>query len=124
MSKDIVSRDLTGAMARRHVYNECHKRCRSYITHVCDQMCSDYMTNPHCASSDVRYPMLEVGRVSLTISRVPQKKSVCERRRCSATCGALVTHKNHEYNKLFCANCKKNKEVGHVFYDTAKGCVA
>ena len=30
------------------------------------------------------------------------------------TCGLLVTAASHESNKLFCANCKQNSDVGHL----------
>ena len=44
------------------------------------------------------------------------RKSVCERKRCCATCGLLVTDARHECNKVFCANCMQNRDVGHLCY--------
>jgi len=46
------------------------------------------------------------------------RKSVCERKRCCATCGLLVTDPRHECIKVFCANCKQNRDVGHLCYMT------
>jgi len=45
-----------------------------------------------------------------------KKRSVCVRKRCCATCGRLVTDARHECNKLFCANRKQNRDVGHLCY--------
>ena len=45
-----------------------------------------------------------------------KRKSVCERKGCCTPCGAFVTDDSHECNKLFCANCKQNREVGHLCY--------
>jgi hypothetical protein len=44
------------------------------------------------------------------------RKTVCERKRCCVTCGALVTRPNHEYHKRFCETCKLNKDLGHQCY--------
>jgi len=27
-----------------------------------------------------------------------------------------MTEAKHEYNKLFCANCKQNRDMGHLCY--------
>jgi len=45
-----------------------------------------------------------------------QNRSVCERKRCCAMCGWVMTRGNHECNKLLCDNCKKKKEIGHLCY--------
>jgi len=64
-----------------YVCSAYHKSCRRDITHVCDQTCSDCMASPPCTFSDVPSPardvtdILEVGRVSLTTSREPQRKN-------------------------------------------------
>ena len=77
-----VVTNLTGAMAKRYVRKACHKSCRRDITHVCDQTCSDCMASPTCAFSGIRFhatdvtDILEVGRVSPTISRARQRKDL------------------------------------------------
>jgi len=45
-----------------------------------------------------------------------ERKSVCERKRCCATCGLLVKCDSHECNERFCANTKENKDVGHLCF--------
>jgi len=99
-----------------------HKRWRDN-THVCDQTCSDCAASPPRARSPAfAYPatnvtdISEVGRFSRTISRALQKKSVCERKRCCATCGLLVTDARHECNKVFSANCKEKRDACHLCY--------
>jgi len=76
-----VKTNLTGAMAKKYVFNACHKSCRRDITHVCDQTCSDCMASlrahsPTFASHATgATDILEVGRVSLTTSRAPQREN-------------------------------------------------
>jgi len=80
------------------------------------------MTKPRAHSPAIFSPatnvtgILEVGHVSPTISRARQKKSVCERKRCCATCGVVVSPENHECNKRYCLNCGQNREAGHLRY--------
>jgi len=75
--------------------------------------CSPTFASPATDVTDI----LEVGRVLPTISRTQKKrKSVCECKRCCATCGLLVTNARHECNKVFCANCKQKKDVGHLCF--------
>jgi len=54
--------NLTGAMAKSYVCKAGNKSCRSEITHVCDPSCSDCMTCPPCAFSDLRIPCEECNR--------------------------------------------------------------
>jgi hypothetical protein len=44
------------------------------------------------------------------------KKTVCELRRNCTTCGAFLTHGNHECNKRYCKICSQNRDVGHLCY--------
>jgi len=60
--------------------------------------------------------ILEFGSFSPNISRARQERSVCERNRCCATCGRFVTYARQECNKVYCANCKQNKDIGHLCY--------
>jgi len=118
-----VITNLTGAMAKRYIFNACNKSCGRDITHVCDQTCSDCMASPPCTFSDVRLTCDGCNRRFRSRTcfanhkqRTANRKSVCERKRCCATCGLLVTDDRHEFNKLFCANCKQNRDAGHLCY--------
>jgi len=118
-----VITNVTGAMARRYVCNACHKSCWSAITRVCDQTCSDCMASPPCAFSDFRIPCDGCNRhfrirtcFANHKQSMAKRKTVCERKRCCATCGLLVTDDRHECNKVFCVNCKQNKDVVHLCY--------
>jgi len=115
-----VITNLTGAMAKRYICNACHKSCGRDITHNCDQTCSDCMASPPCTFSDVRIPCdgCNIHFRSRTCfanhkQSTTKRRSVWERKRCCATCGLLVTDDRHECNKLFCANCKQNRDAGH-----------
>jgi len=44
-----VITNLSGAMAKKYVCKACNKSCRSDVTHVCDQTCSNCATSPPCA---------------------------------------------------------------------------
>ena len=118
-----VITNLTGAMAKRYVCKACHKSCGRDITHVCDQTCSDCMASPPCAFSDARTYCDECNRHFRSPTcyanhkqSTTKRKSVCERKRCCATCGLIVTDNRHECNKLFCANCQQNRDEGHLCY--------
>ena len=106
-----VITNLTGAMAKKYVCKASHKACTSEITYVCDKTCSDCMVSPPCAFSDVRIPCAECNTHFRSRTcydnhkqRTIKKRSVCEPKRCCATCGLLVTHGNHECNKRLCEN--------------------
>jgi len=118
-----VITNLSGAMAKMYVCNACHKSCGRDITHVCEQTCNDCMASPPCVFSGDRIPCDECirhFRIRTCFANhklsTAKRKSVCERNRCCATCGRLVTDARHECNKVFCANCKKNRDVGHLCY--------
>jgi len=127
-----VITNLTGAMAKKYVCSACHKSCRHDITYFCDQTCSDCMASTSCAFSDVHFPSDECNRHFRSQAcfanhkqSAAKRKSVCESKRCCATCGLLVTGDGHECNKRYCANCKENRDVGHLLlYETAKGRLA
>jgi hypothetical protein len=112
------------AMAKQYVCKACNKGCRNYVIHVCDQTCSEFLTNPPCLSVGVRIPCDECKRQFRRQTCFENhkkrsgnnKKSVCERKRCCGTCVGLITRKNHECNRRYCENCKQNKEVGHLCY--------
>jgi len=104
---------LTGTMAKRYVCKACHKSFGHDIKHVCDPTCSDCMASPPCAFFDARTYCDECNRHFRSPTcyanhkqSTTKRKSICERKRCCATCGLLVTDNRHECNKLFCANCQ------------------
>jgi len=106
-----------------YVCNACHKCCGRDITHVCAQTCSDCMARTPCEFSGNRFPCDGCNRHSRSQTcfvnhkqSTTKKKSVCERKRCCATCGRLVTDARHECNKVLCANCKQNRDVGYLCY--------
>ena len=118
-----VIASLTGAMAKRYICKACHKSCALDITHVCDQTCSDCAASPPCAFSGVRIPCDDCNRHFRSRTcfanhkqSTSKKKSLCERKRCCATCGMLVTDARHECNKIFCANCNQKRDAGHLCY--------
>jgi len=110
-------------MAKRYICKACHKSCWRDVTYVCDQTCSDCKASPPCAFSDARTYCDECNRHFRSRTcfanhkqSTSKRKYVCEQKRCCATCGRLVTDARHERNKLFCANCKQNRDVGHLCY--------
>jgi len=114
---------LTPATARKYVCKGSNKACKSDLTHACDQTCCDCMACPPCAFSGVRIPCCECNRhfrirtcYDKHKQRTMNKTSVCERKRCCATCGRVVTRRNHECNKRFCDNSNQNKEIVHLCY--------
>ena len=79
------------------------------------------MARPPCAFSDILFPCDECNRHfrSRTIfanhkQSSAKRKSVCERKRCCASCGLLAMGDVHEFNKRYGANCKQNRDVGHL----------
>jgi len=94
---------LTAAMARNYVCKGCNKACGRVVTHVCDQTCSHFTASPPCAFSHVRILCFECNRHFRSRTcydnqkeRTLNKKSVCERKWCCATCGWVVTNGKHE----------------------------
>ena len=49
-----VITNLTGAVAKRYFCRACNKGCSHGVRHMCDQSCSEWMTNPPCAFVGVR----------------------------------------------------------------------
>ena len=106
-----------------YICDACHKSCRRDITHVCDQTCSDCMARHPCVFAEVRFPCEDCNRhfrirtyFANHKQSTAKRKSVCERKRYSATCGLLVIADGHECNKRYCAHCYRNRDVGHLFY--------
>ena len=60
--------------------------------------------------------ILEVGRVSPTISRVRQRGNQYASRNDVDDGWTIVTDARHECNKVFCANCKQNRDMGNLCY--------
>jgi len=96
----------TGTMARKYVFKACNKACRRDVTHVCDQTCKDCLVSPPCAFSHVCFPCAQCNRhfrSRTCFAKLKQStatnKSLCERKRCCATCGWVVTNEKHECNK-------------------------
>ena len=87
-------------------------------------MCSDCMLVPPCEFEGVRIHCDACNRHFRSRScsdnhrrkRDKDKKTVCERKRCCATCVGLVTRENHECKKRYCENYNQNKDVGHLCY--------
>ena len=44
------------------------------------------------------------------------KKSICGRKRCRKTCGALLNGMNHDCSMRYCHTCKQNRATGHLCY--------
>ena len=114
--------NITGAMAKSTYVINVINVWRD-MTHACDQTCSDCMTSPPCAFSDVRIPCNECNRhfrSGTCFANFKQSMaktiSVCECKRCCATCGLLLKDDRHEFSNEFCANCKQNMDVGHLCY--------
>jgi len=123
VKRHYVTTNVTRAMPKKYVCKVCNTFWKSEITPVCDQTCSDCLTSPPCAFSEFRYPCDECKRhfrIRTCFAKYKQctakRKSVCENKRCCATCGILVTHKYHEYNKRFCAISNQNRDIGHLCY--------
>jgi hypothetical protein len=109
-----VIANLTGAMAKKYVCNGCNKACRRDITHTCERKCSDCNSIPPCITTYVRIPCDACNRTFRSQACYDKHKTnelrgkpVCEQKRNSTTCGALLTHKHkHECYRPFCEYCK------------------
>ena len=106
---------MTGAMARRYVCKACNKGVGESLRN-CDQTCSDCMASQPSAFSAIRITCAECNshfRSQASFANHKQstsnKKSICERRRCCATCGALETRGNHECNKRYCESVTRKE---------------
>ena len=115
--------NITAAMAKRYVCNGCNKSCSRDVTHKCEQTCSDCMSVPPCAFSEVRIPCESCNRNFRSQTCFGNHKknklrenTVCEQTRNCETCGSLLTKNKHECFKPYCANCRRNVEIGHLCY--------
>ena len=77
------------------------------------------MTSLSCRFSDGRFPCDVYNRHFRSRTcfanhkqSTAKTKFVCERRRCCGTCGIHMTWKNHECNKRYYENCRRNREAG------------
>jgi len=119
--------NITGAMAKRFMSKACNKSCASEATLICNQTCSDCMARPTCAFSAVRIPCAECKRhfrseacFAKHKQSTSNKKSICERKRCCATCRVLKRSNKHECNKQYCGKCKQNRGGTSVQYEASK----
>jgi len=112
---------LTGAMAKKYVCKACNKSCRSDVTLVCDQTCSECATSPPCAFGGIRTTCEERhvrSRACFDNHKRPstaKKRSVSERQGLCGRFGVLVTLEKHECSKRYFENCCQNRE-GHLCY--------
>ena len=80
------------------------------------------MTSTQYVFSAIRIPCAECNRhfrnqaYFVNKHRTSNEKSICERRRSCATCGAFVMRGNHKCNKQYCEICKQKRDVGHLCY--------
>ena len=51
-----VITNLTGAMSKRYICEACNQSCRSGVTHMCREKCTDCMSIPPCICTDDRIP--------------------------------------------------------------------
>jgi len=95
------------------------------VTHICDQTCSDCLTNPPCVSAGVRIPCDQCNRhfrIQTCFENhkkrlgASKKKSLSEPKRCCGTCGGLITRKNHKRRRRYCEKCRQTREIGHLCY--------
>jgi hypothetical protein len=125
----IITR-LTGALVKQFVCEACGKGCRSDITHKCDQICSDCHQSPPCIAEDTRVPCNDCNRHFRSQKcfenhktrpqsvKKAEKKSICEKIQLCAICNELNvcdwTVPKHECFKRYCADCRCNRETGHL----------
>jgi len=115
--------NITGVMAKRFMCKACYKSCTIEATQRCDQTCSDFMVSPPCDFSKYRIPCAEYNRpftckayLANNKQSTSNKKSICECKRCCATCGLLKRSEKHVCSKWYCDTYKQNREVGHLCY--------
>ena len=118
--------NLTGAMAKRYICEGCDKCCKYGVVHTCEQTCNDCMVSPPCLSAGPtnQFDLCNRHFRSQTCFNnhknktqgKSRKKSAYQLRKCCGTCGALITYKKHECNKLFCVTCNENKGTGHLSF--------
>jgi len=116
--------NLTGAMAKRYIWEGCNQGSTYGLADTCEQTCSDCMVSPPCITVGPRNPCDLCNRHfrSQTCFDNHKKKtqgnrkSACELRKCCGTCDAMITRNTHECNKRLCTTCKENKEAGHLCF--------
>jgi hypothetical protein len=106
-----VIANLTEAMAKRYICEDCNKGCKYGVVHT-EQTRSDCMVNPPCISAGLRIPCDLCNRHFRRQTCLDnherktqgKRKSACEFRKFCRTGGALITCREHECNKRFCVN--------------------
>jgi len=119
-----VIANLTGAMVKRYVCKGCNNGCRSDVTHKCQDTCNDCMSTPPCVYAQIRITCESCNRTFRSHSCFDKHKTnklrgktVCEQKRNCANCGIPLNPNNkHECFKPYCANCQRNREIGHLCY--------
>jgi hypothetical protein len=114
-----VIANLTGAMAKRYVCEGCGKS----QTHKSNKSCTDCMSTPSCALSEVRIPCASCNRTFISQACFDRHrtnkmkgKTVCEKKRNCSNCGTTLTSKKHECYKFYCKNCMNNEQIVHLCY--------
>ena len=113
--------NITGALAKRYVCLACNKGCSSDVTHKFEKACIVCMSVPPCKFSHIRIPCELCNRnfrSRVCFDRHKTNKlrgKTVENKKNCAACGSLLTNKKkHECKKPYCANCKRNMELGHI----------
>jgi hypothetical protein len=124
--KHHVINNLSGAFAKGYVCEACNKSCRTDVTHICDQICSDCHQSPPCIVSDTRVPCKDCNRHFRSQKcfenhkQQKKKKSICERVRLCDTCHELIIKdrsvRKHECFKRFCPSCMCNRDGASVLH--------
>jgi hypothetical protein len=101
--------NITGGVAKKYVCNACKISSASDANQRCEQTCSDCMASPPCVFTAVRIPCAEFNRHFRSQTcfanhkeSTSNKKSICERKRCCETCGALTRDLKHDCRKRYC----------------------
>jgi len=120
--------NITGAMAKRFMRKVCNNSCASDATHICNQTCSDCMGRPPCVISSVRIPYAECNRhfrneacCANHKQSTSNKKSICERKSCCATCGVLKRSRKRDCNKQYFEICNLKRGSASVLYENPEG---
>ena len=75
-----VIANLTGAMAKRYIFEGCNKACKYGVVHTCEQKCSDCMLHPLVNTRGLKFLVtyvtdtLGVRHASTTIKRKHELK--------------------------------------------------
>jgi hypothetical protein len=123
--------NLTLAIAKRYVFEACNKGCRSDVTHLCDQICSDCHQSLPCIAADkcvfssgcnkhFRSPKLFENHKKQPRGKKKEKKSICEKVRFCGLCNEQILSdrrvQKHKCFKRYCSNCRCNRETGYLCY--------